>query len=101
VDSRRLTRIAGGVGPGVTSNVEMTRGNFGLYAGGEQYGYALLWSLIPMRSRSMLQEEMWARWAGHREGALDLIREEFGFRATFCDDHVFVGLGKVVAEVPV
>ena len=48
------------------------------------YGYALLWSLIPMTIALYVTEEMCARMGVVTgKGLSDLIREEFGFRPTF------------------
>jgi Mn2+/Fe2+ NRAMP family transporter len=47
---RRLTLLLAVVGPGlITSNVDNDAGGISVYTqAGAQYGYALLWSLIPM-----------------------------------------------------
>ena len=51
---------------------------------GAQFGYALLWSLIPMTIALYVSEEMCARMGVVTgKGLSDLIREEFGFRPTF------------------
>jgi NRAMP (natural resistance-associated macrophage protein)-like metal ion transporter len=68
---------------------------------GAQYGYALLWSLIPMTLALYVSEEMCARMGVVTgKGLSDLIREEFGFRTTFYLMIVgfLVDLGNVTAE---
>ena len=74
------------VGPGViTSNVDNDAGGISVYSqAGAMYGYALLWSLIPMTIALYVTEEMCARMGVVTgKGLSDLIREEFGFRSTF------------------
>ncbi len=83
---RRLTLLLAVVGPGlITSNVDNDAGGIATYTqAGAQYGYALLWSLIPMTIALYVTEEMCARMGVITgKGLSDLIREEFGFRPTF------------------
>jgi len=83
---RRLTLLLAVVGPGlITSNVDNDAGGISVYTqAGAQYGYALLWSLIPMTIALYVTEEMCARMGVVTgKGLSDLIREEFGFRPTF------------------
>lgn len=83
---RRLTLLLAVVGPGIiTSNVDNDAGGIWTYTqAGSQYGYALLWSLIPMTIALYVTEEMCARMGVVTgKGLSDLIREEFGFRPTF------------------
>ena len=100
---RRLVLLMAVVGPGlITSNVDNDAGGISVYTqAGAQYGYALLWSLIPMTIALYVTEEMCARMGVVTgKGLSDLIREEFGFRPTFfvmiCG--FFVDLSNVVAE---
>jgi NRAMP (natural resistance-associated macrophage protein)-like metal ion transporter len=100
---RRLVLLMAVVGPGlITSNVDNDAGGISVYTqAGAQYGYALLWSLIPMTIALYVTEEMCARMGVVTgKGLSDLIREEFGFRPTFfvmiCG--FFVDLANVVAE---
>lgn len=91
------------VGPGlITSNVDNDAGGISTYSlTGAQYGYALLWSLIPMTIALYVTEEMCARMGVVTgKGLSDLIREEFGFRPTFfvMVTGFLVDLGNVVAE---
>ena len=83
---RRLAIFLAVVGPGlITSNVDNDAGGISTYsAAGAQFGYALLWSLIPMTIALYVSEEMCARMGVVTgKGLSDLIREEFGFRSTF------------------
>src|SRR5271166_5364289 len=100
---RRLTLLLAVVGPGIiTSNVDNDAGGIATYTqAGSHYGYALLWSLIPMTIALYVTEEMCARMGVITgKGLSDLIREEFGFRSTFfvMVTGFFVDLGNVVAE---
>ena len=100
---RRLALLLAVVGPGlITSNVDNDAGGISVYTqAGAQYGYLLLWSLIPMTIALYVTEEMCARMGVITgKGLSDLIREEFGLRSTFfvmtCG--FFVDLANVVAE---
>ena len=100
---RRLTLLLAVVGPGlITSNVDNDAGGISTYTqAGAQYGYALLWSLIPMTIALYVTEEMCARMGVITgKGLSDLIREEFGFRSTFFVMVMgfLVDLANVVAE---
>jgi Mn2+/Fe2+ NRAMP family transporter len=83
---RRLAVFFAVVGPGlITSNVDNDAGGISTYSqAGAHFGYALLWSLIPMTIALYVSEEMCARMGVVTgKGLSDLIREEFGFRSTF------------------
>src|SRR5215472_10689183 len=100
---RRLVLLLAVVGPGlITSNVDNDAGGISVYTqAGAQFGYALLWSLIPMTIALYFTEEMWVRMGVVTgKGLSDLIREEFGFRPTFFVMIMgfFVDLANVVAE---
>src|SRR6202012_4945818 len=100
---RRLALLLAVLGPGlITSNVDNDAGGISTYSvAGAQYGYMLLWSLIPMTIALYVTEEMCARMAVVTgKGLSDLIREEFGFRPTFfvMVAGFIVDLGNVVAE---
>src|SRR5580704_11883870 len=100
---RRLTLVLAVVGPGlITSNVDNDAGGIATYSqAGAQYGYALLWSLIPMTIALYVTEEMCARMGVITgKGLSDLIREEFGFRPTFflILAGLIVDMGNVCAE---
>src|SRR6202050_3281947 len=78
---RRLAVFFAVVGPGlITSNVDNDAGGIAVYTtSGAQFGYALLWSLIPMTIALYVSEEMCARMGVVTgKGLSDLIREEFG-----------------------
>src|SRR5215467_5783053 len=100
---RRLVLLLAVVGPGlITSNVDNDAGGISVYTqAGAQYGYTLLWALIPMTIALYVTEEMCARMGVVTgKGLSDLIREEFGFRPTFFVMVMgfFVDLANVVAE---
>ncbi|HXZ14006.1 MAG TPA: Nramp family divalent metal transporter [Candidatus Sulfotelmatobacter sp.] len=100
---RRLAVFLAVVGPGIiTSNVDNDAGGITVYTtAGAQWGYALLWSLIPMTIALYVSEEMCARMGVVTgKGLSDLIREEFGFRSTFfvMGAALLVDLGNTVAE---
>jgi NRAMP (natural resistance-associated macrophage protein)-like metal ion transporter len=84
---RRLALFLAVVGPGlITSNVDNDAGGITTYSiSGAQLGYALLWTIIPLTIVLYISEEMCARMGVVTgKGLSDLIREEFGFRSTFC-----------------
>jgi Mn2+/Fe2+ NRAMP family transporter len=100
---RRVALLLAVVGPGIiTSNVDNDAGGISVYTqAGAQYGYTLLWSLIPMTIALYVTGEMCARMGVVTgKGLSDLIREEFGFRSTFfvMVTGFFVDLANVVAE---
>src|SRR5579862_7054495 len=100
---KRIALLLAVVGPGIiTSNVDNDAGGISVYTqSGAQYGYALLWSLIPMTIALYVTEEMCARLGVVTgKGLSDLIREEFGFRPTFFVMlfGFLVDLANVVAE---
>jgi Mn2+/Fe2+ NRAMP family transporter len=100
---RRLFLFLAVVGPGIiTSNVDNDAGGIATYTqAGSAYGYALLWSLIPMTIALYVTMEMCARMGVITgKGLSDLIREEFGLRPTFfvMVTGFLVDLFNVVAE---
>src|ERR1700722_424484 len=100
---RRVAVFLAVVGPGlITSNVDNDAGGITTYTvAGAQFGYTLLWSLIPMTIALYVSEEMCARMGVVTgKGLSDLIREEFGFRSTFfvMAAALAVDLGNTVAE---
>src|ERR1700748_1266516 len=100
---KRIALLLAVVGPGIiTSNVDNDAGGISVYTqSGAQYGYALLWSLIPMTIALYVTGEMCARMGVVTgKGLSDLIREEFGFRPTFfvMVAALAVDLGNTVAE---
>jgi len=100
---KRIAVFLAVVGPGIiTSNVDNDAGGISVYSqSGAQFGYTLLWSLIPMTIALYVSEEMCARMGVVTgKGLSDLIREEFGFRSTFfvMVAALAVDLGNTVAE---
>jgi len=90
-------------GPGfITANVDNDPGGILTYSqAGAKFGYALLWTLIPTTIALIVVQEMAARMgAVTGKGLSDLIREEFGFRATFFTMFVLgiADLANIVAE---
>src|SRR5579883_1453323 len=82
----RLLAFLAVLGPGfITANVDNDPGGILTYSqAGAKFGYALLWTLIPTTIALIVIQEMAARMgAVTGKGLSDLIREEFGFRATF------------------
>ncbi len=100
---RRIVLFLGVIGPGlITSNVDNDAGGIYSYSlAGAQFGYLLLWTIIPMTVILYVTEEMAARMGVVTgKGLSDLIREEFGFRTTFflMLAVMAVALGNVMAE---
>jgi NRAMP (natural resistance-associated macrophage protein)-like metal ion transporter len=74
------------LGPGfITANVDNDAGGILTYSqAGAQYGYKLLWTMIPITLALIVVQEMCARMGVVTgKGLSDLIREEFGLRMTF------------------
>ena len=74
------------LGPGfITANVDNDSGGILTYSqAGAQYGYTLLWTMIPITIALIVVQEMCARMGVVTgKGLSDLIREEFGLRMTF------------------
>ncbi|HEX3681565.1 MAG TPA: Nramp family divalent metal transporter [Bryobacteraceae bacterium] len=84
--SSRLIAFLAVLGPGfITANVDNDPGGILTYSNaGAQFGYRLLWTLIPTTIALIVVQEMAARMGAITgKGLSDLIREEFGLRATF------------------
>src|SRR5216117_3202317 len=82
----RLAVLLAVVGPGfITANVDNDAGGIAIYSvAGAQFGYTLLWVMVPVTVALVIVQEMSARMgAVTGKGLSDLIREEFGFRVTF------------------
>src|SRR3954468_23825084 len=82
----RLLAFLAIFGPGfITANVDNDPGGILTYSqAGAKFGYALLWTLIPITIALIVVQEMAARMgAVTGKGLSDLIREEYGLRATF------------------
>jgi NRAMP (natural resistance-associated macrophage protein)-like metal ion transporter len=91
------------LGPGfITANVDNDAGGILTYSqAGAQYGYMLLWTMIPITLALIVVQEMCARMGVVTgKGLSDLIREEFGLRMTFIVLVllVIVNFGNVVSE---
>jgi NRAMP (natural resistance-associated macrophage protein)-like metal ion transporter len=91
------------LGPGIiTANVDNDAGGILTYSqAGAQFGYMLLWTLIPITLALIVVQEMCARMGVVTgKGLSDLIREEFGLRITFIMMIllVIVNFGNVIAE---
>jgi NRAMP (natural resistance-associated macrophage protein)-like metal ion transporter len=91
------------VGPGfITANVDNDANGILTYSqAGAQFGYMLLWTMIPTTIALIVVQEMCARMgAVTGKGLSDLIREEYGLRITF---FMMIGIlitnfGNVVGE---
>ncbi len=99
----RLLMFLAVVGPGIiTANVDNDAGGIYTYsAAGAQFGYLLLWTMIPMTVALVVVQEMSARMGAITgKGLSDLIREEYGLRITFFMmlGLVITNFGNVVAE---
>src|SRR6202158_4845765 len=91
------------LGPGfITANVDNDAGGILTYSqAGAQFGYSLLWTMIPITLALIVVQEMCARMGVVTgKGLSDLIREEFGLRLTFVLMLVlvFVNYTNVVTE---
>jgi len=91
------------LGPGfITANVDNDSGGIFTYSqAGAQYGFKLLWTLIPITIALIVVQEMCARMGVVTgKGLSDLIREEFGLRMTFIIMLllVVVNFGNVISE---
>ncbi|MFZ0308679.1 MAG: Nramp family divalent metal transporter [Candidatus Sulfotelmatobacter sp.] len=91
------------VGPGIiTANVDNDAGGILTYSqAGAQYGFLLLWTMIPITLALIVVQEMSARMgAVTGKGLSDLIREEFGLRVTFLMmlGILIINFGNVVTE---
>lgn len=101
--SARLIAFVAVLGPGfVTANVDNDPGGILTYSqAGAQFGYQLLWTLIPTTVALIVVQEMAARMGAITgKGLSDLIREEFGLRATFFTMIVLgiADFGNIIAE---
>jgi NRAMP (natural resistance-associated macrophage protein)-like metal ion transporter len=99
----RLILIFAVLGPGfITANVDNDSGGILTYSqAGAQYGYTLLWTMIPITLALIVVQEMCARMGVVTgKGLSDLIREEFGLRITFVVMVllVIVNFGNIIAE---
>lgn len=103
INRKNLILFLSILGPGIiTANVDNDAGGIATYSvAGAHFGYALLWTLIPITVALIVVQEMVARMGVVTGKTLgDLIRENFGVKATFylmlC--LIFADLGNTVAE---
>lgn len=85
------------LGPGIiTGSVDNDAGGITTYSlAGAQYGYHLLWTLVPAFIVLLVVQEMNARMGiVTGKGLADLIRENFGVKITF---YIFLGL--IIADI--
>jgi NRAMP (natural resistance-associated macrophage protein)-like metal ion transporter len=99
----RILAFLAVLGPGIiTANVDNDPGGILTYSqAGAKFGYGLLWTIIPTLIALIVVQEMAARMGAITgKGLSDLIREEFGLRATFFTMIVFglADLGTIAAE---
>ena len=103
VKKRRVHALLAVLGPGIiTANVDNDAGGIATYSiAGAHFGYSLLWTLVPITIALIVVQEMSARLGAITgKGLGELIRENFGLRATF---YLLVALlvtdiGNTVAE---
>jgi NRAMP (natural resistance-associated macrophage protein)-like metal ion transporter len=91
------------VGPGIiTANADNDVGGILTYSqAGAQFGYSMLWLLVPITIALIVVQEMCARMgAVTGKGLADLIRENFGVKVTFWCLLLFVlgDIGNTAAE---
>src|SRR5512138_1850737 len=91
------------IGPGfITANVDNDANGIWTYSfAGAQFGYVLLWTMIPTLVALTVVQEMAARMgAVTGKGLSDLIREEFGLRITFLMmlGLILTNFGNIVGE---
>jgi len=91
------------VGPGfITANVDNDANGIVTYSqAGAQFGYGLLWTMIPVTLALIVVQEISARMGAITgKGLSDLIREEFGFRITFfmMAAVLFINFGNILGE---
>ena len=94
---KRLLLLLALIGPGIiTGSVDNDVGGITTYSiAGAQYGYALIWTLIPAFIILLVVQEMNARMGiVTGKGLADLIRENFGVKITF-----FISLGLVISNI--
>ena len=85
------------IGPGIiTANVDNDAGGITTYSlAGGNFGYRLLWIMLPVTVALIIIQEMCARMGAITgKGLSDLIRERFGLRVT-----VWVMLGMLVSNL--
>ena len=94
---KHILFILGLMGPGIiTASVDNDAGGITSYSvAGANFGYTMLWSLIPITILLIIVQEMVARiGAVTGKGLADLIRENFGVKITF-----FIMIGLLLANL--
>jgi len=94
---KRITVILAILGPGIiTGSVDNDAGGITTYSvAGAEYGYRLIWTLLPAFLVLMVIQEMNARMGiVTGKGLADLIRENAGVRMTF-----FIFIGLLIADI--
>lgn len=99
----RLLFVLAILGPGfITANVDNDSGGIYTYAAaGSQFGYSLLWTIIPVAVCLTFAQEISARMGvATGKGLSELIRENYGIRATFLlmSGLLLCNVGDVVSE---
>src|SRR3977135_574038 len=99
----RIVMLLAVIGPGfITASVENDAGGIFTYSqAGAQFGYSLLWTMIPITVALVVVQEMASRMgAVTGKGLSDLIREEFGCRVSvlLMLALVVTNFGNVVSE---
>jgi len=99
----RIVALFAILGPGfITANVDNDPGGILTYSqAGAEFGYSMLWTLIPITIALIVVQEMAARMGAITgKGLSDLIREEFGLRATFITMAILgvADFGNIAAE---
>ncbi|MBE0604079.1 MAG: Nramp family divalent metal transporter, partial [Deltaproteobacteria bacterium] len=100
---KRILLFLSVLGPGIiTASVDNDAGGIATYSiAGAHFGYALLWTLLPITVALIVVQEMVARMGVVTGKTLaDLIREKFGVRPTFLllVAMLIANLGNTVAE---
>jgi len=100
---RKILIFLSVLGPGIiTANVDNDAGGIATYSvAGAHFGYSLLWTLIPITVALIVVQEMVARMGVVTGKTLaDLIRENFGVKATFflMLSLLLADMGNTVAE---
>ncbi len=102
-DKKKILVFLAVLGPGIiTASVDNDAGGIATYSiAGAHYGYALLWTLLPITAALIVVQEMVARMGVVTGKTLaDLIREKFGVKPTFflLSALLVANLGNTVAE---
>jgi NRAMP (natural resistance-associated macrophage protein)-like metal ion transporter len=103
LNKKNILLFLAAIGPGIiTANVDNDAGGITTYSvAGAQFGYSLLWTLIPITIALVVVQEMVARMGVVTGKTLaDLIREQFGVKITFylMISLLIADLGNTVAE---